>query len=771
MIIDGTPNDDALVGTPDADSIRGFDGNDTLVGENGNDTLDGGNGNDLISMGDGDDSLNSIGDGNDTIFGGNGNDYVWTFIGDDEISGEDGNDTLFGDAGNDTIFGGNGIDSVIGGVGNDLVDMGLGTATQNGVAMGGTGQDTLIVDFSNSDSGVLFNSVLAAVRNQADVLVMSQGEFEVFSLLGTAFSDTFTGGELNDTLRTAGGDDTIIAGAGDDLVNGGDGTDSVSVGAGNDTVEASSGNDSVYGGEGDDLINSSTDGGTNYGEDGNDAIFGSSANDFLLGGAGQDSLLGEGGDDMVDMGTGLANSNGVATGGDGNDTLVVDFSLSAAGVAFDSGNGIVTNSLATEIMIHTGFEVFHITGSNFNDTITASAANETLRGGTGDDFLNGEAGVDTMFGGAGNDTYVVDNPGDIVNEGADGGIDTVQSSINRGLNPNQENLVLTGVAAINGSGNSLNNRITGNAANNIINGGTGADTMFGGAGDDTFVVDNPGDIVNESPGGGIDTVQSSINRGLNPNQENLLLTGTDSINGSGNSENNRITGNSGKNILNGGAGNDTMLGGLGDDTYVVDAVGDVVTEAAAAGTDTIQSSVTLTLPTNVEKLTLTGVSALTGVGNSLGNVITGNGADNPLFGGPGRDLLVGGAGADRLFGAALGVPNGAAEIDTLTGGLGNDVFILGTNGPTGVRLYDGNAAGAGLGGYALITDFSVGDKLQIKGAASQYRLGASPVGLPAGQGLYHDTNANGVLNPAIDELIAVIQGPNAANALVGAVIV
>ena len=49
-----------------------------------------------------------------------------------------------------------------------------------------------------------------------------------------------------------------------------------------------------------------------------------------------------------------------------------------------------------------------------------------------------------------------------------------------------------------------------------------------------------------------------------------------------------------------------MVGGAGNDTYVVDATGDVVTEQADEGTDTIQSSVSYTLGANVENLTLTG---------------------------------------------------------------------------------------------------------------------------------------------------------------------
>ena len=60
------------------------------------------------------------------------------------------------------------------------------------------------------------------------------------------------------------------------------------------------------------------------------------------------------------------------------------------------------------------------------------------------------------------------------------------------------------------------------------------------------------------------------------------------------------------NVLDGGAGADTLVGGTGNDTYVVDNAGDVVTEGAGAGTDTVQSSVTFTLGANVENLTLTG---------------------------------------------------------------------------------------------------------------------------------------------------------------------
>jgi Ca2+-binding RTX toxin-like protein len=75
-----------------------------------------------------------------------------------------------------------------------------------------------------------------------------------------------------------------------------------------------------------------------------------------------------------------------------------------------------------------------------------------------------------------------------------------------------------------------------------------------------------------------------------------------------------------------------------------------VTEAAGAGTDTVQSAVAWTLGNNLENLTLTGSSAVNGTGNTLGNVLTGNSANNTLTGNAGNDTLDGGAGTDTLVG-------------------------------------------------------------------------------------------------------------------------
>ena len=166
-------------------------------------------------------------------------------------------------------------------------------------------------------------------------------------------------------------------------------------------------------------------------------------------------------------------------------------------------------------------------------------------------------------------------------------------------------------------------------------------------------------MVTENLNEGTDTVQSSVSYLLSTNVENLTLTGMGAINGTGNSLNNILTGNAGANVLDGGTGADTLVGGAGNDTYVVDDLGDVVTELLNQGTDTVQSAVSYTLGSDLENLTLTGTAALSGTGNSLNNVLTGNSAANVLSGGDGNDTLDGGAGADSLL-----------------GGLGNDTYLV-----------------------------------------------------------------------------------------------
>ncbi|MDD1417421.1 hypothetical protein MEN41_23365, partial [Dolichospermum sp. ST_con] len=137
-----------------------------------------------------------------------------------------------------------------------------------------------------------------------------------------------------------------------------------------------------------------------------------------------------------------------------------------------------------------------------------------------------------VIGGKGNDTFVIDNIGDIIGEGLNGGIDTVQSSLTWTLKANLENLTLIGTSAINGTGNTLNNTLTGNAAaniltgglgNDILNAGAGADTLIGGLGNDNLYLglnDAAVDIVNYAFGDGADTVYQFV-RGVGGDKLNF----------------------------------------------------------------------------------------------------------------------------------------------------------------------------------------------------------------------------------------------------------
>lgn len=366
-------------------------------------------------------------------------------------------------------------------------------------------------------------------------------------------------------------------------------------------------------------------------------------------------------------------------------------------------------------------------GSFGNDTLNGAGGVDYLLGGKGNDRLNGGTGADVIIGGEGNDTYVVDNPGDILVEFADGGIDTVESSISFALTDHLENLLLTGSSAIHGTGNELDNKITGNGAANLLIGGSGddrldgkggADTMQGGLGNDTYVVERAADVVIEHTDEGIDSIDSSITYTLGDHLENLTLTGSSAINGTGNDLDNVLIGNGGKNRLTGGAGNDrldgkggadTLLGGSGDDTYVVDSSSDVVTEYANEGIDTVESGVTWTLGNHLENLTLLGSASINGTGNALNNGLVGNAGANRLSGGAGDDTLDGRAGAD-----------------TLTGGAGNDTYILGRG--YGLDTVVENDASAGDMDMAQFLEGISTEQLWFRRASGSNSLEVSIIG-------------------------------------------
>jgi Ca2+-binding RTX toxin-like protein len=137
-----------------------------------------------------------------------------------------------------------------------------------------------------------------------------------------------------------------------------------------------------------------------------------------------------------------------------------------------------------------------LNGFGGNDTLNGGVGNDTLNGSVGNDDLNGGLGADSMIGGVGHDLYSVNNSGDKVVETSTLAteIDQVNSSISYTLTANVEDLMLIGTAAINGTGNFLDNVLIGNAAANILDGGFGADTLKGGAGNDVLI-GSKGDVL------------------------------------------------------------------------------------------------------------------------------------------------------------------------------------------------------------------------------------------------------------------------------------
>jgi Ca2+-binding RTX toxin-like protein len=659
------------------------------------------------------------------------------------LTGGAGDDNLIGGVGYDTLIGNGGNDTLDGGAGNDILDGGAGSDTY--VFDGNFGVDRVLsMDLANGGAdAVQFGSIYDSSNvfwtvNDSDDLVISainNGVFNEVTLVGfmrngapahqVRLSDgtVWTAASIRaQALVATTGDDTISGFGSDDLIDGL---------AGNDLISGRGGNDTLRGGDGADQL---------YGEAGNDHLFGDAGDDSLFGGEGADILEGGLGndayhiDDLVDTvieaasagadtvhasldytlgnnlenlvlqgnaqrGTGntLANridgndmdnildgsgGNDTMLGGAGNDTYIVDSSGDV--VTEVAGNGTDTIQSSVTYTLSSNVENLTLTGNSSVNGTGNSLAN-VMVGNNGNNTLNGGGNSDTMSGGAGDDIYVVDVVGDVVNEFAGEGNDTVQAGVNYTLSANVENLTLTGgTIAISGTGNALNNVLNGNSGNNTLNGGLGndtlngglgTDTLIGGSGDDIYIVDTTTDVITELAGEGIDTVSSSVTFDLTSrnNVENLTLTGgTAAINGTGNSLNNVLTGNSGNNRLTGGAGNDTlngeagsdtMLGGTGDDVYFVDVSTDVVTENSGEGNDTVNSAVTfnlsLTANQHIENVTLTGSGNNGITGNNLANVLIGNSGGNAISSGAGNDTLDGGAGTD-----------------TLTGGTGNDTYRM-----------------------------------------------------------------------------------------------
>jgi Ca2+-binding RTX toxin-like protein len=448
-------------------------------------------------------------------------------------------------------------------------------------------------------------------------------------------------------------------------------------------------------------------------------------------------------------------------------------------------NGLLANAsiIGIENLVATP-----VVGTSAGESLAAGASstllqglggNDTLTGSKDSDTLDGGTGSDSLVGGNGNDTYIVDSAKDVIAD-IGGTDDRIQASISIDLNAAAyfaiDHVTLTGTAALNATGNDNDNFLIGNAGANILDGHKGEDLLAGGAGNDTYVVDNIDDLIFENPGEGTDQVNASVSHTLAANVENLTLTGTDDFFGEGNALANKITGNSGDNLLlgddgndtltgnegsdtlDGGHGTDSMTGGTGDDTYFVDSATDKVAESSASGgTDEVVTSISYTLGSNLENLTVVdvatfGVDTIDGTGNTLNNVITARSGNNVLSGLAGNDTLDGGLGNDLLLGG-----DGADQLqanagaDTMEGGAGSDRFAFNS---------------ASLDGVDVITDFTSapgGDVLDVSDLLTGFNPATSNVNdfLQASENNGSTTikvDANGGGNSFVD--MVVLDGVN-----------
>jgi uncharacterized repeat protein (TIGR01451 family)/fimbrial isopeptide formation D2 family protein len=512
---------------------------------------------------------------------------------------------------------------------------------------------------------------------------------------------------------------------------------------------------SFYGTQGDDIAIGSAIGTIFTGNGGNDLLVGGNAADIFFGGAGNDSFYGGGGSDQFNLGPGSDYANGC----DGNDVAILNLNQAQATIIHNA-DGTVTVITPTGAHVLDGVEYLR-----FNDATVN---------------LTGGALPPLLLGTPGPDSFVVTDPGTIILDSWDGDNDQAFVSVNGwAVSPHVEIARLIG-AATSVTGNATGTQLVANPglASTLISGGgptvfwggAGADTMLGGVADDIFrpgaglaqmsgglgndqyVITNPGQIVVEAPGQGIDTVWVTVNGYqmaanveigrlqatattllgndtggdlvANPTLGSTITGGNAATTFWGGTGADVFTGGNGDDIFRSGSGVTAMTGGLGNDQYVVNNVADVVIEAANGGIDTEWFNVSgATLAPNVEIGRLAGSATMLTGAATANQLVANPTAGSTLVAGAGTTALWGSGFADTFFSSAANQqmylyggadivkfaasPWGVDEIADFSGGWGD-----------GDKL---NFQGSGLAFADLtITDF--GTKTLVQHGADQIIL-------------------------------------------------
>ncbi|WP_200154030.1 beta strand repeat-containing protein [Chromatium okenii] len=554
-------------------------------------------------------------------------------------------DLLYGMGGDDTLDGGSNADVMIGGDGADTY-----TANDEGDQVNETNdsKDQTERDIVNASVSYTLNANVEDLVLTGTSNINGTGNELDNILTGNSGNNLLDGGSDSngDTMRGGNGDDIYLVSSNDDQVE----ESSLSTaGGGIDTVRSFVSYtlpDNVENLELQDIF------GDIYAINGT----GNALNNKLIGNNDPNVLDGLGGADTMD-------------GGDTSDIYYVD---NIGDVVIETNTAVTTN----QIDLVKSFVSYTLTpnvenlqlmsGNDIN--ATGNTLNNIFYANTGDNAFDGLSGIDTVSYEAQLNAKAIYSGADATYTGVVISLAVPGAQATRGSGKdtfvNIENLI----------GSQYNDSLTGDGKDNRLDGSTGADLLTGGEGNDTYIVDSADIVVETSTATTqIDTVESSVSYILSKNVENLVLTGKDAVNGTGNELPNVITGNGSANVLDGMAGADRLEGGAGNDRYIVDSF-DTVVEKAGMGTDTVLADISYLLPANVENLQLLGSENLNGTGNTLANVIYPNTGDNILKGGGGIDTV------SYQFGV-IGTGGTGVRVDLaittaqLTGGSGTDTLV------------------------------------------------------------------------------------------------
>jgi Ca2+-binding RTX toxin-like protein len=465
----------------------------------------------------------------------------------------------------------------------------------------------------------------------------------------------------------------------------------------------------------------------------------------------------------------------VVNGGDGIDTLIVDYSTNTntggvLGIGYNnyvvaSGSGNLYAYIGTGAtynqVTYNGIEKFNITGTQYGDDLRGGNNNDTLLGGAGNDTLLGAAGVDILNGGTGNDAVIIDLTASTANIA----IDIVASTTNYGTQLTS----IEAVTATGGSGNdtltgaALSDNLTGGAGNDILHAGTGGiDVMSGGNDTDILIVNyssntNTGGVLgiryNAYVASGSGNLYAYIGTGATYNQvtyngiEKFNITGTqygDDLRGGNNSD--TLLGGVGNDTLLGAAGVDILNGGTGDDAVIID---------LAASTANIL--IDIVASTTNYGTQLTSIEAVTATGGSGNDTLTGAALSDSLTGGAGNDILHVGTGG-------IDVVNGGNDTDTL---IVNYSGNTNTGGVLGVR-YNAYVVASGSGNlYAYIGTGATYNQVTYNGI-EKFNITGTQYGDDLRGGSNNDTLLGGVGNDTLlgDAGVDILNGGTGNDAVI-----